>query len=85
MAHFHYYACILTVEPRKKKLFHRRSWLSDLVAEAPTGERIVGAEVLASIDRHRPDKFGSESFTSTSVQSYAVGLTCRTDTVDRCG
>jgi hypothetical protein len=64
LQHFHDDACCLTVEPRKKKLFHWRTWLRDLIAEAPTGERIVGADVLEIVDANAKNEFKavSESF-----------------------
>jgi hypothetical protein len=62
LRHFHDDACCLTVRPRNGELFHWRTWLAGVVGTSSLGERIVGAEVLATLDRDRDCRRSIDSF-----------------------
>jgi hypothetical protein len=48
--HFHTDACLLTVEPRKKRLCHWRTWMAGVEVDQ-RGQRFRAADLLAELDR----------------------------------
>ena len=59
-SHYHADTVCLTVNPKRKKLFHWRTWLSETVVDTPRGKR-AGTDVLAMVDGESNGRFKAVS------------------------
>jgi hypothetical protein len=59
--HYHADACLLTVEPRKKRLFHWRTWMAGIEVDQ-NGEIFRGADALAALDRDEEFPANSDNY-----------------------